>query len=715
MSTLKRISRVAPVAAGLLLAGACDTLNIADPNDPDKQRVLTDATSVEGLAAGALKSWFNVTQAMDPNGALTTMANNYTASWNNFQMRIYSSQPRVSWQNSLTSTARVEIESFWYGYYAALSSTNDVVYSIRAGLFKGKADSAMVENLAYLLQGLTVGQLALNYDQGFVVDYNSDLSTLPIKTRLQMRDWALAKLDTAIAMASASTYTWPDAWTGGAGCGGGEPRAHAPAPCTNVSVKQIASTMAARLLAYYPRGASETQPAAEWDRVKAYTTNGISSTTPFDFGFVGDGCVKFCDELRLWANDLTTMRTDTRVSHMLDSVTQEDPFPVNNPLTRVTATITGSAAPQTVTPLSMQNISPGRQLAIACAPLDPSCTGTRFVVTGTTATTFTAVIPQSYPAPTTLSAAITKDPTAPQTATPASVAGITTGMLLWIDDATPEAVVVTAVTATTFSAVFQSNHPSGAVVAVAIHRSGGGLGNPLPNVVDLRLGDGTYGSASLAASVGGIPGDATAGTDYAWNPLAIFRPARGQYHQTNIGQIRYDYLGFSAPDGSGGGFGFAPVVLAAENDLVRAEALIRGTAPDLATAATLINKTRVTRGGLPAAAAADGVAGLLAKLQYEQDVELAGDGATPYYNRRRIDGLLPLTPHQMPIPAKELGVLGLPEYTFGGASPAFLMAPSGQTYSSTQPVVNASKLLQDAPRIWNELYSARMAIIKSLR
>src|SRR5260370_774096 len=236
MSTLKRISRVAPIAAGLLLAGACDTLNIADPNDPDKVRVLADATSVEGLALGALKSWFNVTQAMDPNGALTTMANNYTASWTNFQMRIYSSVPRVSWQNSLTSTARVEIESFWYGYYAALSSTNDVVYSSRVlGVFKGRTDSAMVENLAYLLQGLTVGQVALNYDQGFVVDYNSDLSKLPIETRQQMPDWALAKLDTAIAMANANTYTWPDAWTNAAGCGGGEPPAHAPAPCTHPS------------------------------------------------------------------------------------------------------------------------------------------------------------------------------------------------------------------------------------------------------------------------------------------------------------------------------------------------------------------------------------------------------------------------------------------------------------------------------------------------
>jgi hypothetical protein len=514
---------------------------------------------------------------MDPNGALTTMANNYTASWNNYQMRLYSSLPRVAWQNSLTSTARVEIESFWYGYYAALSSTNDVVYSIRSGLFKGKPDSAMVENLAYLLQGLTVGQLALNYDQGFVVDYNSDLSKLPINTRLQMRDWALAKLDTAIAMAATKAYTWPDAWTNAAGCGGGEPRAHAPAPCTNVSVGQIASTMAARLLAYFPRGAAETQTAAQWDRVKAYAATGISSTTPFDVGFVGDGCVKFCDELRLWSNDITTMRTDTRVANMLDT-SQHTPWP------------------------------------------DPN----------------------GNPRP-------------------------------------------------------------------------GGDPNHAPSA-DKRLNDGTYGTTALAASVGTVPADAGAGTDYAWDAIAIFRPARGQYHQSNIGQIRYDYLGFSAPDGSGGGFGFAPVILAAENDLIWAEALIRGSVPDLVTAATLINKTRVTRGGLPAAAAADGVAGLLAKLQYEQDVELAGDGATPYYNRRRIDGLLPLTPHQMPIPAKELGVLGLVEYSFGGTGPAFIMAePSGQIDSSSLPVVNASRLFQDAQRVWNEIDSNRMARIKSQR
>src|SRR6266704_5967407 len=90
------------------------------------------------------------------------------------------------------------------------------------------------------------------------------------------------------------------------------------------------------------------------------------------------------------------------------------------------------------------------------------------------------------------------------------------------------------------------------------------------------------------------------------------------------------------------------MVLAAENDLILAEALIRGPAPNLAQAATLINNTRVGRGGLTPST------GTLADLQYEQDVELLGSNNAPYYNQRRIDNLEPLTPHEMPVPAKEL-------------------------------------------------------------
>lgn len=158
------------------------------------------------------------------------------------------------------------------------------------------------------------------------------------------------------------------------------------------------------------------------------------------------------------------------------------------------------------------------------------------------------------------------------------------------------------------------------------------------------------------------------GTDFAWSADEVFRPDRGSYHQSNIGHMRYDLSGVQDPTGIWAGYGPAPSISAGMNDLIWAEALIR-SGGSLGDAATLINKTRVTRGGLPPAAAGDGTAGLLAKLHYENDVELIGLGAIPFYNRRRIDGLIAGTPREMPVPAKELGVLGEPLYTWGGATP----------------------------------------------
>jgi len=157
------------------------------------------------------------------------------------------------------------------------------------------------------------------------------------------------------------------------------------------------------------------------------------------------------------------------------------------------------------------------------------------------------------------------------------------------------------------------------------------------------------------------------------------------------------------------------MVLAAENDLIWAEALIRGPANDRATAATLINFTRVgpnrlgqPRGGLTAATAGD--VNLLQELQYEQDVELLGSNPAPFYNQRRIDNLEPLTPHEMPVPAQELGVLGLCSgtcYTWGGSNP-----PNS---SPAAPQSSAAALMQRAPQVWTRMYQARQASMRASR
>ena len=196
-------------------------------------------------------------------------------------------------------------------------------------------------------------------------------------------------------------------------------------------------------------------------------------------------------------------------------------------------------------------------------------------------------------------------------------------------------------------------------------------GNPQPNSPDRRLGDGSFGNASMVAGFGTVPRTVNGGSDFCWSSQEIFDPARGTYLQSNICHMRYDQTGVQGPTGAYGGRGPTYMFSRHQNDLLWAEGLLRQPAGNLSTAATLINNTRVTRGGLPAASGAETRTALLQKWSYEMELEVLGLGAASYYHRRRAGGgLIVGTPREMPVPAKELGVFGLPLYTWGGTGPA---------------------------------------------
>jgi starch-binding outer membrane protein, SusD/RagB family len=584
MSISKRIPEIVGLVA-LVFVAACDTLSISNPNDPDRNRALSDPNSIPSVAIGAFQTWYLTSQGgfgEDQYPALTmsVMARAHVAMWNNFNIRFYTgctadwpaggypaplgtcgnltegpAYPRVEWQNNLASAQRTQIEAMWYGYYSALSSANDALTAIRVTKLAVPA-SHMVETMSVLSQGLALSGIALNYDKGFIVDYNTDITALQFSTRAQIRDFALAKLDTAIKM-STDTFTVPTVdWFGG------------PAVTyNNTKIAKIANTMAARLLAYFPRSAAENKDVSagglvNWARVASYASKGISSGTSFNLTFHQDGCTSWCDFLKVWSNDMTTMRVHTRVAHMMDPASQPDPWDVT---------------------LNHNPASPDKRLG---------------------------------------------------------------------DGTSREAIAY--------------------------------------DTTILRA----YHDTNCAKPIG-----CTGGTDYVWTHTKEFgNKTRGAWHQSAVGQVRYDSLATCTdnPQGDPTGAVDAPMVLAAENDLLWAEALMRGPAPDLATAATLINKTRVGRGGLTPATAGD--ANLMQELQYEQDVELLGSNMAPFYNQRRIDGLEPLTPHEMPIPAQELGVLKLCSgscYTWGGANnPPNSTAPAG--------AASAAALMRNAPQIWAE-------------
>jgi hypothetical protein len=180
--------------------------------------------------------------------------------------------------------------------------------------------------------------------------------------------------------------------------------------------------------------------------------------------------------------------------------------------------------------------------------------------------------------------------------------------------------------------------------------------------------------------------NAAPGTDFRFVASIPYDPARGVYFFSQWAHGRYFDYSYEVDDFA---LGLAPFVLAAENDLLIAEALVR-TNGDKARAASLINKTRVGRGNLPGVTAGSSTNDLLAAIFYERDVELfATGGPRVWADRRRIDTSLtyngiPIgntwgfrggsnlqkgTPRSLPVPAKELETLGLPVYTYGGDAP----------------------------------------------
>lgn len=322
MNKLTRLVRGLGILAAMTVAG-CKSLDIVNPNAPDALRALADPSALEAVASGSLKTWMNTYMA-NPTTVLCVQANSCTASWNNDNMRHYGDitgtssdcPQRCGWANDPSAVQRDSPLNYWAGYYSALSSANDVLKAIRQNklVIVDAATTKRAETVAQLMQAANMAEIALNYDKGYIAFDSTDLTALVYVDRKKMRDAALAKLDATVALANANVFTTPAGWTHGAAY-------------TNTQIAKIANTMAARLLAYWPRSAAENA-TVDWARVASYASKGMSTGGRFDFIFIGDGdcnTPNFCPEALTWFDDPTSGRVHTRIAHMMDP-TQKDPF-----------------------------------------------------------------------------------------------------------------------------------------------------------------------------------------------------------------------------------------------------------------------------------------------------------------------------------------------------------------------------------------------------
>jgi hypothetical protein len=259
------------VAAAVALAGCVD-LDVQNPNEPDRARVLSSPQDVQTLISTSYQQYFNNAQQTNPGLPTAAMADNLTGGFFDFGVFDMTEEPRTIFDASPLNTRGLVGRAPWSRLYPVISNVNDGLGAIQGGLVintgtGGSDQTARAQAFGKFVQGISHGYLALYYDQALIVTEDTDLEQMDptaFQPYPEVQAAALAMLDEAIAIAQANTFTIPSSvdWINGV-------------TVSNQDLVRIINSYYARLLAYMPRTWEERQ-AVDWNAVLQRIDAGIT-------------------------------------------------------------------------------------------------------------------------------------------------------------------------------------------------------------------------------------------------------------------------------------------------------------------------------------------------------------------------------------------------------------------------------------------------------
>jgi hypothetical protein len=298
---------------GLAVFGAaCQTdLDITNPNEPDVERALATAEDVQNIALSTANSWYLASTSIYPYMMIGVTADVLSANFGNFGMRFNNLEPRIPFNNTSASSDRDAVEVPWEDNYSTIGAANDVIRVMRGGSLGNDTPHQAYEHLAMFTRAASMTNLALLFDRAFVVNDQFAPETGPVPELLpyqQVADSAEKWWDELIAALDGETH---DEVAGAIPLVGSE----LDAP----TMGRIANTLAALLLAYTPRQASDVA-GVDWNKVLTYAENGLGSGAgaPLDMVVQGDGGTNWWSYINYYGNEPSWVRVDMRVINRMD-------------------------------------------------------------------------------------------------------------------------------------------------------------------------------------------------------------------------------------------------------------------------------------------------------------------------------------------------------------------------------------------------------------
>lgn len=223
----------------------------------------------EELIAGSFAKWWTANHHHfgSAAAALSVAADDHTASWGNFAMNDFGTEPREAINNDPSYDYAYVIEQPWENLVSALEDIRLAVNAIASGyeIGPGGQNTHRALTFAKFMQGLSLGTLALLYDQSFIVDENAAPDSI-LYPYDQVMAAAIDKLNDVPSMAAAEAFDIPSTWVA-------DELIDAP------RLARLAHSFKARFLAQVGRTPQE-RAAADW----ALILNEIQQGVQDDFG-----------------------------------------------------------------------------------------------------------------------------------------------------------------------------------------------------------------------------------------------------------------------------------------------------------------------------------------------------------------------------------------------------------------------------------------------
>jgi hypothetical protein len=250
--------RVLALAAALIVAAACADLDVANVNDPDRERALATPGDVETLISGAFLTWWYTQASYNSMGMpASCMADEHTSSWGNVSMKEACQEPRVwAYNNDPAYGYNYVNEYTWVRCYRALSAIRDGLLAIAGPdaelgtaddmqIGEGGVDTHRAIAWGKFVQGLATMTLSLGYDQAVVVNERTDFEQELVRSPYAaVADSAIYFLNEAIALAQQEAFSAPGSWAGGTSI-------------DDQLMIQLATGAIARTMVYSPRTVGE--------------------------------------------------------------------------------------------------------------------------------------------------------------------------------------------------------------------------------------------------------------------------------------------------------------------------------------------------------------------------------------------------------------------------------------------------------------------------